>query len=288
MFRTAMLCAALAAIPNVGWGAEVSGHFSIGDQRLEPSHATAIRIRDQFAPRSFATYVVLSQNPVDGAAAVAAFDPYSTIINDAGLRDGGAIRISVGDDGSLSSNAQLGWNGTQYVNSDKIGDLTGTFTTREPARIAGRVRYKAPVEIDGVASDLDVTFDVPVLAAPRGKPLPKDGGAAGKAYLAFAGAVAKGDFAAAQKGLSAEKAPQFAKDEWETEEDNAKYGIDILNAWLLKKPKVTGGEVFDKHVVLEVEGEMFEGMNALSLVRMVEEGGTWRYDGGATVGMLRD
>jgi hypothetical protein len=288
MFRTAMLCAALAAIPNVGWGAEVSGHFTIGDQRLEPAHATAIRIRDQFAPRSFATYVVLSQNPVDGAAAVAAPDPYSTIINDAGLRDGGAIRISVGDDGSLSSNAQLGWNGTQCVNSDKIGDLTGTFTTREPARIAGRVRYKAPVEIDGVASDLDVTFDVPVLAAPRGKPLPKDGGDAGKAYLAFAAAVAKRDFGTAQKSLSAGKAPQFAKDEWETEEENAKDGIDILDAWLLKKPKVTGGESFDDHVVLEVEGEMFAGMNALSLVRMVEEGGTWRYDGGATVGMLRD
>jgi hypothetical protein len=129
---------------------------------------------------------------------------------------------------------------------------------------------------------------VPVLAAPRGKPMAKGGGDAGKAFLAFSAAVEKGDFATAQKALSTDMAPQFAKDDWETEEENASSGLDILRAWLLKKPKVTGGESFDGHVVLEVEGEMFEGMNALSLVRMVEQDGAWRYDRGMTAGMLRD
>lgn len=33
---------------------------------------------------------------------------------------------------------------------------------------------------------------------------------------------------------------------------------------------------------------MFEGMDALSNVRTVREDGAWRYDGGATIGMLRD
>jgi hypothetical protein len=283
-----ILWSAGLAATSPATAAEVSGEFSVGDQRLEPVHATAIRIRDQFAPRSFSTYVVLSQNPVDGAAAIAQTDPYSAIINDVGLREGGAIRLSVGDGGAISSNAQFDWSGTQYVNSTKIGDLVGEFTTNAPERIAGRVRYKAPVEIDGVATDLDVRFDVPVLSAPRGAPLPKGGGDAGKAFLAFAGAVEKGDFASAQKLLSAAKAPDFAQEEWETAEENASSGLDILRAWLLKKPKVTGGESFDDRVVLEVEGEMFEGMNALSIVRMVREDGAWRYDGGATIGMLRD
>lgn len=274
--------------PGDATAAEVSGHFTVGDQRLAPAHATAIRIRDQFAPRRFATYVVLSQNPVDGAAAIAQPDPYTAIINDEGLREGGAVRLSIGEDGAISSNAQFDWSGTQYVNSTKIGDLVGEFTTRTPERIAGRVRYKAPVEIDGVATDLDVTFDVPVLSAPRGAALPKGGGDAGQAFLAFAGAVEKGDFAGAQKRLSAAKAPDFAQEEWETAEENATSGLDILRAWLLKKPKVTGGESFDDRVELEVEGEMFEGMNALSIVRMVREDGAWRYDGGATIGMLRD
>lgn len=273
---------------STAFAAEVSGHFSVGDQRLEPTHATAIRIRDPNAPRTFATYVVLSQNPVDGAAAIALPDPYSAIINDEGLREGGAIRLSVGDGGAISSNAQFDWSGTQYVNSTKMGDLTGEFGTRTAERIAGRVRYAAPVEIDGVATHLDVTFDVPVLSAPRGEPLPKGGGDAGKAFLAFCTAVDKGDFTAAQKGLSAEQAPQFAQEEWESAEENAASGLDILRAWLLKKPKVTGGESFGERVVLEVEGEMFEGMNALSTVRMVREDGAWRYDGGAKIGMLRD
>lgn len=291
MPRTALqlsMLAFLLAIVPAARAAEVGGHFSVGDQRVEPRHATAIRIRDQNAPRRFETYVVLSELPVDGAAAIAAFDPYTTIINDPGLREGGAIRLSIGDDGSLSSNAQLDWRGTQYVNSDRIGDLVAEITTRAADRIAGRVRYKAPVEIDGVATDLDVRFDVPVLAAARGKPLPAGGGDAGKAYLAFAAAVEKGDFAAAQRSLSAAQAPQFAKDDWESEEENASSGLDILRAWLLEKPKVGAGEAFDDHVVLEVEGEMFPGMQGLSLVRMVREDGAWRYDGGATVGMLRD
>lgn len=268
--------------------AEVSGHFSVGAERLEPTHATAIRIRDQSAPRTFATYVVLSQNPVDGAAAIATLDPYATIINDEGLREGGAIRLSIGDGGAISSNAQFGWNQPQYVHSSAMGEFVAEFSVRDESRIAGRVRYAAPIEIDGAATNLDVTFDVPVLAAPRGKPLAKGGGDAGKAFLAFSAAVEKGDFAGAQKALSTEMAPQFAKDDWETEEENASSGLDILRAWLLKKPKVTGGESFDGHVVLEVEGEMFEGMNALSLVRMVEQDGAWRYDRGMTVGMLRD
>jgi hypothetical protein len=41
-------------------------------------------------------------------------------------------------------------------------------------------------------------------------------------------------------------------------------------------------------VVLKAEGEMLPGMNARALVRMLREAGAWRYDGGATVGMLRD
>jgi hypothetical protein len=57
---------------------------------------------------------------------------------------------------------------------------------------------------------------------------------------------------------------------------------------LLKTPKVTGGESFDDRVVLKAEGEMLPGMNARALVRMLREAGAWRYDGGATVGMLRD
>lgn len=288
MYRIALLFAAVAIFPIACPAASVSGHFHVGDQRLEPSHATAIRIRDQNAPRRFLTYVVLSQQSVDGQAAIASFDPYTTIINDPGLREAGAVRLWIGDDGAISTNAQFDWSGTQYLDSGETGAFVTEFTRRETDRIAGRVRYKEPIEVDGVASDLDVSFDVPVLSAPRGKPLPNGGGDAGKAYLAFSMAVEKGDFASAQKSLSAQQATDFAKDDWETEEENASASLELLGVALLKKAKVTGGEAFDDHVVLEVEGEMFEGVNGLSLVRMVEETGGWRYDGGARIGMLRD
>ena len=53
MYRIALLIAALAALPIASTAAEVSGSFSVGEQKLEPTHATAMRIRDQSAPRQF-------------------------------------------------------------------------------------------------------------------------------------------------------------------------------------------------------------------------------------------
>ncbi len=288
MVRIALLFTALAAIPIVSPAAEVSGSFSVGEDKLEPKHATAMRIRDQSAPRQFQTFVILSAQPVDAVAAIADLDPYARIINDPGLRDGGAVRIGVRRDGVVGINAQLDASGTQYVESTVLGGLEVKIEVDTDQRIAGSVRYPKPVEIDGVPTMLDVRFDTPVLSAPRGKPLAKDGGPAGKAFLAFAKAVDDGNFNAAFALLSPAKAPQFAKEEWETEEENAKDGIDILRAWGMRKSRVTAAEAFDDHVVLEVEGEMFEGMQGFELVRMVEAEGGWRYDGGARIGMLRD
>ncbi len=288
MYRIALLIAALAALPIASNAAEVSGSFSVGEQKLEPAHATAMRIRDQSAPRQFQTYVILSAQPVDAAAAITDLDPYAQIINDPGLRDGGAIRIGVRRDGMVGINAQLDGSGTQYIESTKLGGLDVQIDIDTDQRIAGRVRYPKPVDIDGVPTMLDVRFDTPVLTAARGKPLAKDGGAAGAAFLAFSKAVDDGNFNAAFALLSPAKAPQFAKEEWETEQENATSGIDILRAWGMRKSRVTAAEAFDDHVVLEVEGEMFEGMRGLELVRMVQAEGGWRYDGGARIGLLRD
>lgn len=288
MYRIALLIAALAALPIASPAAEVSGSFSVGEQKLEPTHATAMRIRDQSAPRQFHTYVILTEQPVDAAAAITDIDPYASIINDPGLRDSGAIRLGIRRDGMVGINAQLDGSGTQYIESTKLGGLDVQIDVDTDERIAGRVRYPKPVDIDGVPTMLDVRFDTPVLTAARGKPLAKDGGAAGKSFLAFAKAVDDSNFNAAFALLSPAKAPQFAKEEWETEEDNASSGIDILRAWGMRKSKVTAAEAFDDHVVLEVEGELFEGMRGLELVRMVQADGAWRYDGGARIGLLRD
>jgi hypothetical protein len=275
------LATSAAAAPRV------EGGFSAGERQLTPRHAVAVRIRDQNAPRSFETYVVLSENPVDAAAAIASADPYSTLINDPGLREGGAIRIGLADGGEASINAQFDWDGTQYVESSRLGGLVVELERNDGQVVAGRVRYPKPLQIDGETVNLDVRFEASVLAAPRGTPLPKDGGPAGKAFLAFARSVDGGDFDAAFALLSPGKAPDFAKEEWETAEENAASGLDILKAWGLRKSKVTGGEAFADHVVLEVEGELFEGMNALDLVRMVPVDGGWRYDGSARAGILR-
>jgi hypothetical protein len=243
-------------------------------------------MRDQSAPRTFETYVVLSELPIDLDAALAELDPYSKIINDEALRNGGTVRISIAADGSVSTNAQLDWDGTQYIDSTKMGGLEVKIEVNDGQRVAGRVWHAEPIVQDGQSRRLDVRFDTAVRSAPRGRPMAADGGPAGKAYMAYAAAVAAGDFAKAQALMSASMAQRYAKEDYETEEENAKESIDMLQMFLLKKSRVTGGEAFDDHVILEVEGEMFGTTRGLELVRMVKVGDQWRYDDNARAGML--
>ena len=52
--------------------------------------------------------------------------------------------------------------------------------------------------------------------------------------------------------------------------------------------KVTKGELRGADVaILEVEGEKFEGMGWLSVVRMVKEGGAWKFDRSAPGGNVK-
>lgn len=288
LLSSVLLSLSASLAPTAQAAGRVEGGFQVGERKLAPRHAVALRIRDQDAPRSFETYVVLSENPVDAEAAIASGNPYTAIINDDGLRTGGAIRVGLGEGGTASTNAQFDWDGTQYVESSRLGGLVVELERNDGQVVAGRVRYPKPVKIDEGITDLDVRFEATIHAAPRGTPLPKDGGPAGKAFLAFSRAVEAGDFDGAVALLSPDKAPDFAQEEWETAEENASSGLDILRAWGLRKSRVTGGEAFDDHVVLEVEGELFEGMDALDLVRMVAVDGGWRYDGAARAGILRD
>jgi hypothetical protein len=269
----------------------VSGAFTMGGKSVKPTHVAAFRMRDQNAPRTLETYVMLTLGAVDIKKIAAAIDPYTVAINEPVAMNRDYLAFQIRDTGETRINAHVG--GTQYIDSSGYimgmqGALVATCKENTPTRIACNVKTAKPVEVrDGPSWTLDVTFASDVASRTPGKPLPPDGGPAGKALLTLITAVGGKTLAPILAGLTPDQAKSYQED-WRTPAENLSSAKDILGVRLPKKPKITGGEMIsDDYVVLEVEGVPFEGTTLLYLVemRLVEK--RWRYDRSSTVGMLR-
>jgi hypothetical protein len=269
----------------------VSGQFVLGGKPLEPAHVAAFRMRDQNAPRSMETYVMLTLTPVNISEISKAIDPYMVAINDPAVMKADYLALQVAANGETRLNAHVG--GTQYLDSSGFmmgmaGSLVATCQENTPARVACTVRTSKPVKpMDGPVWTLDVTFAAPVSARVAGKPMPPDGGPAGKALLALTTAVGGKDLSKILAGLTPEQAKSYQED-WRSPAENLASAKDILSVRLPKQPKITGGElVADDYAVLEVEGVPFAGSKMLYLVEMRLVAGRWLYANSSNVGMLR-
>jgi hypothetical protein len=271
--------------------APISGKFILDGKPVQVREIFAFRTRDQFNPRTFLTYVMLTAKPVDRAAIAAALDPYTMAINDPAAHDQDYIGLSIEASGEVDVNARVG--GTQYIDSSgKImgqqGSLIAKCTENTPTRIACNVKTAKPVKtMDGPTWSMDMTFESDVVSRKPGKPLAKDGGAPGKALLALRSAVAGKDLAKILALLTPEEAKSYQED-WRTPAENLESAKDILDVQLPKKPKITGGELIaDDHALLEVEGEPYENGHILYVVEMRLIDGRWVYESSSVAGMLR-
>jgi len=284
---------ALALAPcGAAHGAPISGKFEIGGKTIPVKEVAAFRMRDQFHPRQFETYVMLTAKPVDKAAIGASLDPYAIAINDPAVAgEADYLGISIGADGVTALNAHVG--GTQYIDSSgtimgQKGSLVSTCRENTPTRIACTVKTAQPVKsMNGPTWAMDMSFEADVMSRPAGKPMAKDGEAPGKAFLALRAAVGGKDLAKILALMMPEEAKSYQED-WRSPEENLAAAKDILDTRLPKKPKITGGElVADDHAVLEVEGEPYENGRMLYLVEMRLVGGKWLYQEASIAGMLR-
>jgi len=268
----------------------VAGAFTIKGKAVKPVHAAAFRIRNQNAPRTMETYVMLTLKPVDAARIAADVDPYAVAINDPAVMEADYLALQVSDSGETRLNAHVG--GTQYLDSSgsmlgSPGGLVAACKENTPARIACTVKTPKPVKpMDGPEWTLDVTFATAVSARTPGKPMPADGGPAGKALLDLVTAVGGKTLAPILAGLVPAEAKSY-QETWRSPAENLESAKDILGARLPKQPKITGGELIaDDQAVLEVEGVSF-GSRMLYLVEMRLVDGRWRYESSSTVGLLR-
>ena len=287
-----LLCLVVSAFSLGAQAAPVSGQFVLGGKPLKPAEVAAFRMRDQFNPRTFETYVMLTTKAVDKEKIKASPDPYTVAINDPAVSGNQSdyIALSIGPDGKAGLNAHVG--GVQYVDSSgtvmgQQGSLSATCKENTPMRIACTVKTTKEVKpMDGPAWTLDVSFETDVLSRPPGKPLAKDGEAPGKALLALRAAASGNDLAKITALLTPARVKSYNED-YRTPEENLKSTKEILDVRLPKQPKITGGEwLADDHALLEVEGTPFGTTHMLYLVDMRRVDGKWLWDDATPAGFL--
>jgi hypothetical protein len=230
--------------------------------------------------------VVLSAEPIDIDAAVAALVPHTHAINQDALMRHDYILLWVRPDGHVSVNATLGDTMTQYV--DALGDnLSAQIATNTADRVSGRVFTPKPVTVmGGDTYTLDVTFTVRVARAASGTPLGAGGGPPGQALQGLDEAITRKDWAALQAGLTPDTLARF-DNSYDSVAEKADNAADALRAWLPKSAlEVTGGTLRDDVAALAVVGEMVPGQSALYLARMRTSGPTWQLESASVVGML--
>jgi hypothetical protein len=286
--RITALLALLTAFPIAAMAGEASGEFTAGTRvPIHPKYAAAFETRDQRDAHKVAIEVVLSEAPVDIAAAVAELDPHSQVINQPALMKGNYILLWVRPGNDVSMNATYSDGMVQFADmTGSIGSLTAELTTNTLDNVAGHVFTKKPVKTSKESYSVNLQFSTAVTRLPKGTKLPADGGPAGKALQSLLSAIAKKNL----DGIKASVTPENVKhltDEDRSAEENLANAIETLGFWLPKKSvKIIGGEQRDDAAVLDVEGEIFEGQKALYQVRMVKRDSHWLFDRATKAGLI--
>ena len=263
----------LCAISFSAFAGEAAGQFTAGKRDpIRPKYAAAFETRDQRDARKMAIEVVLSDSPIDVDAAVAELDPHTNVINQKAIFDHNYVLLWVRPDNDVSMNATYSATMTQFV--EMTGDrMKAEMTTNTPDKVAGHIFSPKPLKtMNGDPYTIDLTFSTAVTRAPAGTKLPADGGEPGKAYKALQAAIAKKSWEGITANVSEKNRKSFT-DADKTPKENLDSTIETLGFWLPKAVgKITGGELHGDSAVLNVEAEMFPGMNALYLIKMVKAG----------------
>lgn len=148
------------------------------------------------------------------------------------------------------------------------GEVTGTGKI-----VAGRLT--ASLKNRESDRSFDITLDVPVLSDDHGVALPADGGAPGKAYLAYHAAVLKRDAAALDTLLSPGNREMFAKAKKDGDTDG--YLSYLIEKHSMRSVKITAGWATADKASLLVTGDSSVGTMS-GEVFLLKTKGAWGID----------
>src|SRR5256714_3313400 len=131
----------IAILASPAFAGEASGEFKAGARApIRPKYAAAYETRDIRNGHKGAVEVILSEAPVDVAAAIADLDAHTTLINQPALMNHNYIVLIVRPDGDVSMNATYSERMVQFVDmTGSMGDLKAEMSANTPANVAGRV-----------------------------------------------------------------------------------------------------------------------------------------------------
>ena len=261
----ALLCAAIAAqAADRG-----SGHFRKGEVRVELKHAIAVANEEDAAGDR--TFVYLSDVPMDAGKVAAAFHASTAAEEQLGDGSAGYVRICIDREGGECGLYFSHNKPTASFNSSGYGEFK--LEQAPTGRVAGRWLLAEPDDFFGETYDFDLRFDVAV-TPPPGKPLPADGGEAGKAYRAWTAAVAKGDVARLRELAGRDYDAWRLKSE---DQDEVKSALKDLRDGTPVAPTVLGGRIDGDSAVLWAEGKDRDDLLRRGRVLMQRVDKAWRF-----------
>ena len=234
------------------------------DNRFTP--AVSYAFIDADSPEYYV--IALLENPVDNQRLAQAPDP-SDVIEEA-LRNGASGVVLMADgDGDVSGSFEMHASGKSVqFGGTGTGGVRGLVRTGN--RVAGHLHYFNSFFSDHIA--IDASFDTEIVQAPKGNPMPADGGEPAEAYLATVAAMRDGDIDAMLKLMAPERAKMI---EAERGKPDFAQNIMMLKAMAPTEVQVTGGTSYGERVVLTTKGK--EGQSAFTgSVEMNWEEGGWR------------
>ena len=160
-----------------------------------------------------------------------------------------------------------------------VGTQKLELTTMTPTRVAGKLFTPKEDEFFDDKYSYTATFDVPISAvaaaaadappaAPKGKPLPADGGEPRKAYDAYRKVLAAGDMAGLRKAVSAERSKSM-------DDPDFKKMFPMIQAMEPKNVKFVNGAVDGETATLNVTAKD-ANEHSTGTITMVREGGKWK------------
>jgi hypothetical protein len=279
--------AILSAFSLSALAGEASGEFTAGKRPpIKPLYAAAYETRDQRDARKRVIEVVLSEEPIDVAAAAAELDPHANAINQKALMDHNYVLLWVRPGNDVSMNATYSETMTQYMEMtpDRI---KAELTVNTLDRVAGRVFSPKPLKtMSGDVFTINLTFSTAVTHPPAATKLSAGGGDPGKAFSALQSAMTKKSWDGIKSNVSAKTLKSF-EDNDRSAQENLDDALQTLGMFLPKRPgKITGGELRGDTAVLDLEAEVFEGQDGLFLIQMIKDGQRWQFNRAIRAGMI--
>ena len=268
--KIALIGPFLVSVAGFALGAEspdtAKGTFKSQSVTLEVRSAIAFRGKS-FFDKDEALIVVVTNARMHADALADYFDRRRVVEKRIKDDETGVVYYELRPDGK--------YRGLSYY--FRPGNGCGFCSSSDVASSVRLASGKLTGSLKGVEKErsFDIALDVPVMSDDHGAALPSDGGAPGKAYLAYHAALTKRDRGALQPLLSADR-----QKTWTGAEKKGNVGafVDYLASEHPEKSvRITKGYATGDKAVLLISGESSAG-KLVGEVLLLKERDAWRVD----------